>query len=137
MVIDASFMLALLLPDEEIQGSAEYWRMLSLEGATVPTHWNLEIANALLQASRRSRITYAYRTSLIQRLNDLPIRSDLETISACFYDAMALADTHKLTAYDASYLELAIRTGSSLATLDKALAESARKEGVRLIGFNP
>jgi predicted nucleic acid-binding protein len=135
MVIDASFMLALLLPDEEIQGADEYWQMLSLEGATVPAHWNLEIANALLQASRRSRITYPYRTSLIQRLNDLPITSDLETIAACFYDAMALADTHKLTAYDASYLELAIRTGTSLATLDKALAEGARKEGVKLIGF--
>ena len=134
MVVDASFMLALLLPDEELSDSAFYFSQIIDVGMVVPAHWNAEISNAMVMALRRQRITAAYRRDALLRLADLPIDRDMQSIPAFFGDTLHLSDRHKLSAYDASYLELALRLQLPLATMDKALAASAIAEGVKVFG---
>ena len=134
MVVDASFMLALLLPDEELSDSAFYFSQIIDVGMVVPAHWNAEISNTMVMALRRQRITAAYRRDALLRLADLPIDRDMQSIAAFFGDTLHLSDRHKLSAYDASYLELALRLQLPLATMDKALAASAIAEGVIVFG---
>jgi predicted nucleic acid-binding protein len=134
MVVDASYMLALLLPDEAFEGSEVHFTRFFDEGIVVPAHWNAEISNSMVFAYRKQRITLEYRKSALRRLNDLPIARDLQSIEACFHATIELSDIHRLTIYDAAYLELALRLNSHLATLDKELARAARAEKVQVVG---
>ena len=86
-----------------------------------------ELRNLLLSAERRRRIDRRYADAALARLRRLPIqRADDADDGA----VMALARAHRLTAYDASYLALAIREGCALASLDRRLNEAAAVEGV-------
>jgi predicted nucleic acid-binding protein len=134
MVVDASFMLAFLLPDEAFDGFEAHFLRFVDDGIVVPAHWNAEISNAMLSAFRKKRITLSYRKNALQRLDSLPISRDLQSMDACFGATLQLCDSHKLTVYDAAYLELALRLNLPLATLDKALATSAHTESVAVIG---
>jgi predicted nucleic acid-binding protein len=100
--------------------------------AVVPGHWSLEVANVLAIAERRNRIVAGRIPQFIEILNDLPIVIDGETASSAFAGILTLARTHRLTAYDAAYLELALRTGCPLASLDAALNGIATGLGVKL-----
>jgi predicted nucleic acid-binding protein len=100
----------------------------------VPVHWPLEVANALLMAVRRARIDAGFRDAALRDLAALPIVLDPETSSRAWHDTLRLADAHRLTAYDAAYLELAHRRALPLATLDAELRAAARAFGVTLLG---
>ncbi len=127
MVIDASVAAAWLLDDESDPDSIARLRTLSEQDAFVPQLWHFETRNALLVAERRGRILPSEVAERLTDLNTLPIQTDNEPN---FDAAMQLARTHRLTFYDALYLEVAIRRNAQLATLDTALASAASNEGI-------
>jgi predicted nucleic acid-binding protein len=97
----------------------------------VPVIWALEVANVAARAEANSLIRPELTMRFLERLEAMPIRGDGETYERAFTDTLALARSHKLTAYDASYLELARRLDIPLATLDGKLQKAAKKAGVR------
>jgi predicted nucleic acid-binding protein len=102
-----------------------------MEGAVVPAHWKLEIANGFRSAERRGRIDREYRDLSLQDLGRLAITVDLETVRHAWQATLELADRFGLTPYDAAYLELALRRELPLGTVDRALLEASRIAGTR------
>src|SRR6185437_1213302 len=92
--------------------------------------WHLEVANVLLVGERRGRCSQADTTQWLSYLSGLPIVVDGATEARAWSDTVSLARQHGLTAYDAAYLELAMREGVSLATLDDPLRAAAQAAGV-------
>jgi len=103
--------------------------LLAERGAVVPSLWWFEIRNVLLVAERRQRLTGAESDEFLAELARLPIEIDREPVSA---EVLALGRRFKLSAYDAAYLELALRRQATLATFDAALAAAARRLKVPL-----
>jgi predicted nucleic acid-binding protein len=91
------------------------------------------MGNVLLMAERRGRITLADRNDALGVLADMPIRIDEVTPARAWGDVLHLAAAHRLTSYDASYLELALRTGLPLASLDRQLRGACQTCGVALL----
>jgi predicted nucleic acid-binding protein len=129
-VIDASVALAWVLPDEQPTALAALHHVQNDEGV-VPSLWWYEVRNGLIASERRGRVTIEESERALRDLSSLAIAVDANHDGAA---VMALARKHRLTVYDAAYLELALRTGLPLATLDAALAAAARSERVALIG---
>jgi predicted nucleic acid-binding protein len=98
----------------------------------VPTLWPLEVANVLLIGERRKRSTQAQAATFLQSLKALPITADDDTNLHAWNATMNLARAHELSAYDAAYLELAMRKDLPLATLDTKLKAAAQAVGVNL-----
>lgn len=131
LVLDSSAALAWVLDDESTAiGNLE---SLLYERVTVPAHWILEVTNGLKMAIQRGRLNPSDRGPIMERLAILPIKADPETSVRGWQEIPALADMYGLTSYDASYVELALRLGVPLVTLDRALARAARKAGVTLL----
>jgi len=132
-VVDASVALAWCFPDE----ASEYADavLVGLEGRTllVPAVWPLEITNALAVAERRKRLSPAEIQRFIELLGGLTIDQDSLPVARSVNGILPLAREHSLSAYDASYLEVAIRHGAPLATLDVGLEKAARKAGVEIL----
>lgn len=97
----------------------------------VPSLWWFEIRNILIVAERRKRLTVIKTTAFLRSMRGLKLSIDRTPEET---DVIVLARRHGLTVYDSSYLELAIRAGLPLATLDQKLAVAATNEGVHLIG---
>ncbi|MEO7026427.1 MAG: type II toxin-antitoxin system VapC family toxin [Caulobacteraceae bacterium] len=129
-VVDASVVASWLLPDETDATAATALRRLEAEDAVAPSLWWFEMRNLLLANERRGRLDAGLTNTILSRLKRLPIILDQSSEEVPLLD---LARRYRLTAYDAAYLELAVRLRSPLATLDKALRRAARKEGVGLI----
>ena len=127
IVIDASVTAAWLLEEESGSDLISALDALPTQSAFVPQLWHFETRNALLVAERRGRILPDQVAERLHNLNTLPIQTDHEPN---FDAAMQLARTHRLTFYDALYLELAKRHNAQLATLDNSLATAASNEGV-------
>ena len=127
IVIDASVAIAWLLEDENEPDAIALLSVLEEQEAIVPQLWHMETRNALLRAERRRRINHDQMAERLGYLSTLPIHTDQQPD----YDAaMQFARSHNLTFYDALYLELAIRRGAQLATLDNALMSAALNEGL-------
>jgi predicted nucleic acid-binding protein len=106
-------------------------------GATVPALWYPEVANGLLVAERR-RIRTVQETMTFESDLALPeITMDSASPRSLQPWVLSLSRSSHLTAYDATYLELALRTASTLATFDQKLAEAARSAGVPVFGDTP
>jgi predicted nucleic acid-binding protein len=133
LVIDSSVILASLFEEERTPKVLAIRRRVGTDGALVPTLWVLEIANVLLMAERRRRMTQAYRLASLVDLAALPIVTDTETGARAWNDTLCLAETHRLTVYDATYLELALRRSLPLASLDRDLCAAASARGVQLL----
>jgi predicted nucleic acid-binding protein len=130
-VVDASVTLTWCFEDEAIPWTDDLLAGLrSGDEAIVPPHWPAEVANALLIAVRRGRIDREKAYRFFLDLRALPLRIDTLGNERVFAEVFRLAEQHSLTVYDASYLELAIRQGSPLATLDNDLRDAARASGV-------
>jgi len=98
----------------------------------VPLLWHAETTNLLLMAERRKRIEPGRCEELLELLASLLIETQNET-DRMRGPVLRLARTHRLTVYDAVYLDLAIDRGLALATRDVALQKAARAEGVSLV----
>lgn len=130
-VLDSSLALAWALPDEASSRADRVLNRLDAEDLFwVPALWWYEVANALLMAERRRRISEADRLALTQLYEQLPIQTDAHLTVHTIRQIQSLAMTHGLSAYDASYLELAIRKGLPLTTLDKPLIKAAKEAGL-------
>ncbi len=127
IVVDASVSVNWVLDDELDPRAGAALEQLRRDGAVVPQHWHYEVRNALLTAERRRRIPQDGIKERLDVLRDLPILTDQE---ARLPEALELARTHRLSFYDALYLELATRRGAPLATLDAALDRASVAEGV-------
>jgi predicted nucleic acid-binding protein len=132
-VLDSSAALAWVLPGQATTIIEALLADVSEDGAAAPGLWPLEVANVLWLAERRGRITLAERTRALALLGDLPIQIDEQTTARAFGATSALAAGSDLTVYDACYLELALRLGLPIASLDKPLCQAAFAAGVRLI----
>lgn len=133
IVIDCSVTIAWMLEDEATDRIIAIRDMVEVEGALVPAHWHLEVANALLMAERRGRFDRAYRTRRLAELALLPIKVDGSTAAEAWQTTLRHAELHKLTAYDAAYLELTLRSGLPLASLDVELNTAATRCGVEAL----
>ncbi|MBO0912740.1 MAG: type II toxin-antitoxin system VapC family toxin [Acidobacteria bacterium] len=133
-VIDASATLPWRFEDEATPWTeALLDRVQGGEEVRVPAHWPLEVANTLLMARRSGRLTAAQVSEFIEDLAAFPIRMEQPLDLAHWPPILALAQVHRLTAYDAAYLALAKRTGLPLATLDGDLRKAAQAEGLELV----
>jgi predicted nucleic acid-binding protein len=129
-VLDGSIALAWLFLDERNPyADAIVGKLPNIE-MLVPRLWHLEVANVLLVGERRGRCTEADTTTWLRFLSGLPITVDVSTEARAWSDTIGLARRHGLTEYDAAYLELALREGLPLATLDAKLEAAASAVGV-------
>ena len=130
LVVDASISLTWCFEDEVTAKTEVIGTRVEREGAIVPGLWRLEVANALLVAERHGRIALPDMQQRLALLASLPIVVDAETDDHAWSDTLMLAAAEGLTVYDAAYLELAMRQGAELATLDGDLARAARRLGL-------
>lgn len=129
-VADASIAAAWVLPDEDTALADLAFDRLGEDTAVVPNLFWHELRNVLLKAERRGRITTQHANASMTRMRRLAIRCPADSDDD---HVMALARGHQLTAYDASYLALAITEECPLASLDGRLNEAARAEGVAVL----
>jgi predicted nucleic acid-binding protein len=134
-VLDSSATLAWLYPEELTDAIASLYLRFQDEQAWVPGLWRIEVANCLSVGIRRGRITAERRDLSLVQLSLLPIICDSDTDRNAWHQTLMLADRHKLTVYDATYLELALRRSLPLATLDRELRFAAQAEGLMLLGL--
>jgi predicted nucleic acid-binding protein len=99
----------------------------------VPVLWSIEVGNVLLVATRRGRISVDDWPRIHEYLEALPIDIDLVSYAKVLDTVLPLADKYGLSVYDAMYLELALRFGLPLATLDKKLIAVCNMAGVAVV----
>ena len=134
VVLDSSVTLAWVFDDETTPAIRQVFEGIVERGAIVPGLWWLEVANSLTVAVRRKRIDSEFRRAALSDLALLDIGTDQQTASLAWSETLNLADQHRLTLYDAAYLELARRRGLPLATLDQELRAVAVTMNVGLVG---
>jgi len=133
-VLDASVVLTWCFPDEEVRKAEEISERIALgDKLVVPAFWRHEVLNALLMGEKRKRLTNELIQSFLDDLERLPVEIDAPAAGIVFHATHALCRKHGLTAYDAAYLELAMRNGIALATADDALERAARAEGIEIV----
>lgn len=134
-VFDASVTMAWCFQDERTAKTDALLERLATDPGSVPQLWHLEVANILAQAMRQKkpRIGEKDATAFLAMLMGAPIRIDPQTIGNAWVATIQLAIKHKLSAYDAAYLELALRLQCDLATLDRELQTAALAEGLAVI----
>ena len=127
LVIDSSAALSWCFEDEATPESDLLFERVRNEGAVVPGLWHLEVANVLLQAEKRGRISPGDLAMRLELIAELPIATDTETATRAWREILALARAEGLTTYDAAYLELAMRRALPLQTKDGALIGAAER----------
>ncbi len=132
LVVDASVALAWGFPDEGNAYADEVLEALAERPALIPALWALEVANGLVVGERRKRLQQADVVRFVSLLEGLPLVQDQRSMVQTMAAVVPLARQYKLSAYDAAYLDVAIRTGAPLATLDQGLRKAAKTAGVRI-----
>ena len=129
-VLDASMVFPWYMEDEARDATDRVLEHLREGGAVVPAIWPCETVNALAMAARRGRMTEVRRNDIFRLIRQLPIQIDTVGNGLVWTETLTLTDRHRLTVYDATYLELAKRRGLPLATLDDELPRAAATENV-------
>ncbi|MDX9991344.1 MAG: type II toxin-antitoxin system VapC family toxin [Anaerolineales bacterium] len=130
-VLDASMTLAWCFEEEAGTQAETVLDMFTESQAIVPALWLLEISNALINAERRGCLTAAEGARFLELLRRLPIQiEETSSMERTWGDVLNLARAHQLSTYDACYLDLAMRSGTALATLDTDLKNAAQACGV-------
>ena len=137
-VLDNSVVMRWLLRDgseERLAYASKVLEMLALQDgeAVVPGIWALEAANVIVKAQAKALVTEARATAFFGLLYDMRLRVDLRTAERALGETLQLARRFKLSSYDAAYLELALREGLPLATLDADLREAMLQTGGALV----
>jgi predicted nucleic acid-binding protein len=130
LVVDCFVAISWFMPDENSTISS--LERVANYGAIVPSIWELEVANVLLTACRRNRVTKKQLSDILEELNNLNITVEGKINQTTYRRIIEMAEQYNLTSYDASYLELAKRYRLPLATLDKKLIEACALAGVKL-----
>jgi predicted nucleic acid-binding protein len=132
-VLDASVSAAWLLSDESSTYADRLLKRLAGSGeALVPAIWRYEMANVLWVGVRRERLSAVDAAQLTQWLAALPISIDPGSVDAVPVGVAGVAALYDLSVYDAAYLELALRKGLPLASLDQRLLAAAKVAGISL-----
>ena len=137
-VLDASVALLWLVPQTNPAGVAyadSVLLALKDSQAVVPSLFALEIANVVAKIEGKGIVSEAESQRFVTLLGQLDISTDMETMSHALGDTLNLARRYRLSAYDAAYLELALRMGLPLATLDADLAKAATTAGLTLFAL--
>jgi predicted nucleic acid-binding protein len=129
-VLDASVTACWAFPDEDHPDASLAFLLIRTEEAVVPCLWWFEVRNILVVNERRRRIAESGAAAFLLNLSRLRIRIDRVPEEG---SVLRLARTHRLSVYDAAYLELAQREGLPLSTLDTDLQKAAACEGVTLV----
>ncbi|MCX6621828.1 MAG: type II toxin-antitoxin system VapC family toxin [Acidobacteria bacterium] len=129
-VLDASITACWAFDDEDHPDTSLAFERMRAEEGVVPSLWWFEVRNILIVNERRRRITEGETAAFLLNLSRLRIRVDWVPQEEA---VLRLARTHRLSVYDAAYLELAQREGFPLATLDADLRKAAAAEGVGLV----
>jgi predicted nucleic acid-binding protein len=140
LILDASAVLAWFVQRSDRREAALADRILvNVEGeeALVPALWFPEVINGLLVAELMKRADSHKTASFLSELAAMPIVEDSVRPRFVQDDVFGLGRKYRLTAYDATYLELALRTRRTLATFDRQLADATRKAGGRVFGDRP
>lgn len=130
-VLDCSVVFAWFFADESSDYADAVAASFVKSAAIVPSLWALEVANTLLVGERRGRSTAHQASTFLARLASLPITLEDQSAIAAWSGALPIARDHHLSAYDAAYLELALREGLPLATLDDKLQAAAKSLGIK------
>ena len=133
-VVDASVALSWCFEDESSPLTDAILERLAHQTGLAPAIWPLELANGLRAAERRGRIDERAIPAATQLLLALPIRVDEGIgLEVALARVLPLARSMALSAYDATYLDLATRRGLPIATADDQLARAARAAGIELL----
>ena len=132
-VVDNSVVMTWCFSDETNKYSDAILDSLNKSTAFLPSIWPLEVGNVLLVAERRKRLSEADSTRFIALIAELPIVIEQEQPERMMKDILALARKHKISTYDATYLDLAMRKGLPIASLDKDLRKAARRSRVAIL----
>jgi len=130
-VLDASMTLAWCFEDEKTIITEKVLVVLFNGEAIVPAIWKLEILNVLMLAERRNRLTQAKSEQFLSVLNKLPITEDRTDAPGITERILALGRDYRLASYDAVYLELALREGLPVATIDSGMLKAMAALGIR------
>jgi predicted nucleic acid-binding protein len=134
LVIDASVTLSWCFPDEQTPLSLDVLdRLKGGEQALVPAFWSVEVLNVLLLGERKGRIAPEQTASFFDTLRALNPRMDHASLEQVAGPVQIICRDHRLTPYDALYIELALRSGLPLATLDQPQRVAAKALGVRCL----
>ena len=131
-VLDCSMPMAWCFEDETTPRTDAVLASAEPGGAIVPSLWPLEVANALVVCERRKRVSAARVVEFSNFVSGLPIEIYEQTVETALGETIALARRWRLSAYDAAYLELALREECPLASLDGPLNEAAAGLGIAL-----
>ena len=132
-IVDCSLAMTWLFEDEATPRTAKLMRRLDVDAALVPSLFFLEVANVLAVTERKGRIAQAQADQFVTELSKLQFEVDADAPHLAIDRLLPLCRQHQLTSYDASYLELAIRRKTPLATIDEPLRKAARKSGAKLV----
>lgn len=130
-VLDASVAACWVFDDEDHPVAAQALERIRTDNAMAPSLWWFEVRNILIVGERRSRLTAADTTMFLRELSRFGVIIDRTPEESA---VLGLARQHRLTVYDASYLELAQREALPLATLDQDLRTAAAALGIALVG---
>ena len=134
IVLDASITLSWCFPDEQTPVALNVLdRLNGGERALVPAFWSVEVLNSLLIGEKRKRITPEQTQAFLATLQALGPELDSASADQVFGPVQALCRAHRLTPYDALYLELAMRTQSPLASLDQSQKDAAKSLGIQCL----
>ena len=134
IVVDASMAMSWCFLDEATPASRKLFDDMGSTTAVVPAWWYIELTNVLYLAERNRRIPTDRVVEFIATIEDLRVQVDNEAPQRAFSHLLPLCRAHRLTSYDAIYLDLAMRRRLPLATLDGPLRKAAKKLGVKLLG---
>lgn len=132
-VVDNSVVMSWCFKDETNQYADAILDCLSDSTAFVPSIWPLEVVNVLLVAERKKRLSEADSVRFIALLSQLPIIVEHERPERMMKDLLALARSNNLSSYDASYLDLSMRKGIPIATLDTRLITASKKINIPIL----
>ena len=134
-VVDNSVVMSWCFKDETNSYADAVLDKLSESTAIAPSIWPLEVVNVLLVAERRKRLKQVDSVRFITLLSQLPIVVEDKGSEKVMNDLLALGRTSRLSSYDASYLDLAMRKDCPIATIDKKLMEAAKEVSVTILEF--
>jgi predicted nucleic acid-binding protein len=133
LVLDASAALAWIferIDATEAERASFVLTTLADRRAIVPDLWHVEVLNGLATAQRRRVVSVSEAMDFLSRPDGLPIETDATPVSERKAQIFALAREYGLSAYDATYLDLALRTGAALVSFDRRLTQAQSKAGV-------